>query len=253
MDDPNELEVRTTADGSRTLFDRSVGQTYHSERGARTETQHVFLHGSGLLGRLQAGETVHVVEVGLGTGANLLATWDAVRTGGARLHYRALELRPPPVDAVRALRLDVALAHPTLAASWLDVLAELRRDHDPDAAMAPAWHAFAPSADLRLEVALGDATLAADGGPSGAAARALAPGWAHAIYHDAFSRDATPSLWTAPFLSACARALAPGGAWVSYSVAGEVRRQLETAGLVVEKRPGPAGGKREMLYAERPA
>lgn len=253
MDDGNELEVRTTADGSRTLFDRSVGQTYHSDRGARTETLHVFLQGSGLLDRLRERATVCVVEVGLGTGANLLATWDAVRAAGAQLHYRALELRPPPVDVVRALHLDAELTHPTLAASWLDVLAELQRDHDPHAATPPEWHAFAPSGDLRLEVALGDATLGPDGGPSGAAARALAPAWAHALFHDAFSRDATPALWTAPFLSTCAEALAPGGAWVSYSVAGEVRRHLEAAGLVVEKRPGPAGGKREMLYAERPS
>lgn len=262
-------EVRTTADGSSTLFDPVAGQTYHSERGAHTETQHVFLRGSGLLEALHPGRTARVVEVGLGTGANLLASWDAARLAGARLHYRGLEVRPPAVEAVRTLHLGASLEHPDLLDLWLGILEELERatharaEHAPAAharslhararsSQEPRWHTFTPSPDLHLEVALGDATLGPDGAPSGAAARALEADWAEAIYHDAFSRDATPRLWSAPFLTACARALAPGGAWVSYSVAGDVRRRLTAAGLIVRKQPGPPGGKREMLHARRP-
>jgi tRNA U34 5-methylaminomethyl-2-thiouridine-forming methyltransferase MnmC len=241
------LEVRTTGDGSRTLFDPSAGQTYHSDRGAWAETRHVFLEGSGVAERLRAGATVRVVEVGLGSGANLLASWDAARAAGARLHYRALERTPPPPGVVAALGLQSRLVDRSLLDAWLGILAVLVE------APEPAWRAFHPADDLTLEVALGDAAAGPDGSPTGPAARALAPDWADAIYHDAFSRDVAPALWSQAFLSACARALAPGGAWVSYSVAGEVRRRLRAAGLDATKRPGPPGGKREMTRAVRPA
>jgi len=241
------LEVRTTADGSRTLFDAGVGQGYHSDRGAWAETRHVFLEGSGVAERLRPGTTVHVVEVGLGTGANLMASWDAARAAGARVHYRALERAPLPPAVVAALGLEERLADPSLLDAWLGILADLAE------VPGPAWRAYRPSDDLTLEVALGDAAAGPHGAPTGSAARALQPGWAEAVYHDAFSRDVSPGLWSEAFLSACARALAPGGVWVSYSVAGAVRRRLRAAGLDATKRPGPPGGKREMTRAVRPS
>ena len=248
--EPHEpLELRRTADGSRTLFDPAVGQTFHSERGARSETEHVFLRGSGLLDRLGAGRTLHVVEIGLGSGANLLATWQAARHAGAFLAYRAIERRPPPVDVVRSLGLEESLDESELLSAWLAVLDELR---GPTGPADPAYRTFTPAGGLELGVALGDAAGGPGGAPSDAAARVLQPGWADAIYHDAFSRNASPELWSEAFLGACARALAPGGAWVSYSVAGDVRRRLVAAGLTVRKRPGPPGGKKEMLRADRP-
>jgi tRNA U34 5-methylaminomethyl-2-thiouridine-forming methyltransferase MnmC len=200
--------------------------------------------------RLAARRATRVLEVGLGTGLNLLATLDAALAGGAALHYRALELRPPPVAAVRALDHGRHLRRPDLADAWLAALADLAErgrtgtlHRVPDALLPPG---------TTLEVALGDATSDAAGTPSAAAAALLEPGWADAVYHDAFSPDASPELWSDAFLGACARTLAPGGAWVSYSVAGAVRRRLAGHGLRVEKRPGPAGGKREMLVALRP-
>ena len=40
---------------------------------------------------------------------------------------------------------------------------------------------------------------------------------------------------------------------MSFTVAGAVRRALTAAGLDARKVPGPEGGKREVLVAERPA
>lgn len=244
------LGMRTTSDGSRTLYDPVAAQTYHSERGAWAETVHVFLGASGVAERLAAGRAAHVVEVGLGTGLNLLATLDAALAGGARLHYRALELRPPPLAVVRALAFGRRLRRPELADAWLDVLADLLEHGRPGAVRRVPDPLLPPG--TTLEVALGDATSDAAGAPSAAAAALLEPGWADAVYHDAFGADASPALWSDGFLGACARALAPGGAWVSYSVAGAARRRLAGHGLRVEKRPGPVGGKREMLVAVRP-
>jgi tRNA U34 5-methylaminomethyl-2-thiouridine-forming methyltransferase MnmC len=248
-DVPVRREVRTTADGSRTLFDVDAGQTLHSEHGAASEARHVFLEASGASARLARGRPTRVLEVGLGVGLNLLVSADAARAGGTELHYRALDLRLPAPEEVAALELGRTVRDPDLASRWRELLEQLRggRDGGTDAILRGT---LAPG--VRLELALGEATAGPDAAPSEAAAALLEPGWAHAVYHDAFSPAATPELWSDAFLGACARCLAPGGTWVSYSVAGAVRRRLAGHGLRPEKLPGPPGGKREMLRAVRP-
>jgi tRNA U34 5-methylaminomethyl-2-thiouridine-forming methyltransferase MnmC len=248
-DRPARREVRTTADGSRTLFDVEAGQTLHSEHGAVREARHVYLEASGVAARLARGRPTRVLEVGLGAGLNLLISADAAVAGGAELRYRALDRRLPSAEEVATLDLGRALGDPGLASRWHELLRELRGQREDGA--GPVVHGtLAPG--VALELALGEATAGPDAAPSEAAAALLQAGWAHAVYHDAFSPAATPELWSDVFLGACARCLAPGGVWVSYSVAGAVRRRLAGHGLRAEKRPGPPGGKREMLRAVRP-
>jgi len=242
-----ERQVRVTADGSRTLYDPAAGQTLHSGRGALAEARHVYLEASGVAARLSEGRATRVVEVGLGVGLDLLVTAEAAVAGGANLHVRALDLGLPSPEAVAAMAFG-SVVDPELADAWSTLLGELRGARADDAGLVTA--VLVPG--VTLELALGDATARPDAAPSPAAARLLEPEWAHAVYHDAFSPSATPELWSDAFLGACARCLAPGGAWVSYTVAGAVRRRLEAHGLEPEKLPGPPGGKREMLRAIRP-
>ncbi len=248
-------EVRVTEDGSRTLFDVAANQTLHSMHGAVSEARHVYLQASGVRARLEAGLDTTVIEVGLGTGLNLLLTLDAAVATGARVTYRALERTLLTTDVVASMRWGEHLEHPELVDAWLEVLEMLHRGAGKTQGEGPRkpYRMLCPlPSDGILEVAFGDATDT-DGAPWGAARDLLARGEAHAIYHDAFSPEASPTLWSEGFLSACAAALAPGGTWVSYSVAGSVRRALATAGLEVHKEPGPPGGKRDMLRAVRPA
>lgn len=223
------LRLDATADGSATLFDPAVQQGFHSGFGAATEARHVFLAGA----RLEAtdAEPFRVLEVGFGTGLNFLVTADAARARGVSLTYLAMERRLPPADLLRALDHRSALHHPDLA----DALIEARGD----APEAGAWRPALPGVDLT--VVLGDARTAA-----------LPRDWADALYHDAFSPAADPELWSEAFLGALAGALRPGGRLLSYCVQGAVRRRLAAAGLEVRKRPGPPGGKREVLCATRP-
>jgi len=120
------LELRPTADGSYTLYDPEVDQTYHSSRGAIAEARYVYLGASGAARRLAEGEELRVLEVGLGTGMNLLLTLDAATSGGALLHYRALERRPPPAEQVRRMELGRFLERPELVDAWLEILDDLR-------------------------------------------------------------------------------------------------------------------------------
>lgn len=246
---PPRMGIVETADGSRTLFDPVTRQTYHSHHGALQEAREVFLAASGVAERLAAGRETHVLEVGLGTGLNLLACADAATTHGAHLHYRALERRPPDPDVLTALDHGRHLAHPELASAWIGArtaLADTRRTPRP-------WRIAEETFDrgITVEVALGEA-FAGDGTFTPPAGALLTPGWAHAIFHDAFSPAANPEAWCPRVLARLASVLAPGGALVTYTVAGAVRRALATAGLDVHKRPGPMGGKRHTLVARAP-
>lgn len=239
MDDPSDaapgaaLRVEVTADGSRTLASARYGQLFGSGRGALTEARHAFLAASGMAARLARGAPGRVLEVGLGTGLNFLVTAEAAVQGGASLRYLALEREPPPVAVLEPLGLPEALPGAPAAAflAWRGSLPE----------RVPEGRYLFRDGDVRLELRVGEAT-----------AQELPAGWADAVYHDAFSPDVNPEPWSEAFLSALAAALAPGGALVTYTVAGAVRRRLAAAELAVEKLPGPPGGKRETLRATRP-
>lgn len=241
----DDLTVVTTADGSQTLQSDAFGQAYGSQHGAVAESKHVFLSGAGVQDRLNSGVETCVLEVGLGSGLNFLLTADAALQAGARLTYRALELRLPPAQVLHDLAYDRWIATTGLWDAWLDFAREVE-------AIQPAGGVTSASlAGVTLEVAWGDAWP--DGGPSSVAADLLARGTVDAVYHDAFSPQTNPALWEDAFLQALALALRPGGRLVTYSVAGRVRRALAASGLVAVKAPGPAGGKAEMLQARKPA
>ena len=73
----------------------------------------------------------------------------------------------------------------------------------------------------------------------------------HTIYFDAFAPDKQPELWTAGVFGNMHECLQNGGVMVTYSCKGSVRRLLQETGFKVTKLPGPPGGKREMLKAEK--
>lgn len=242
-------EIVETADGSRTLHHAAAAQTYHSRHGALHEARHVFLEAGGVSARLARGEPARVLEIGLGTGLHLLLCADAAAASGATLHYRAIERMPPAADVLRALGYDRHLARPDLNEAWIRARASL--DDGPGAPRPWRLPAGTLAPTVSVEVALGEA-FTEEGTFSDAADALLEPGWADAVFHDAFSPGANPEAWRPPVLGRLAATLAPGGALVSYTVAGPVRRALAAHGLEVHKRPGPPGGKRHTLLARAP-
>ena len=66
--------IEHTEDGSATLFVPELNEHYHSVKGARTESQHIFID-MGL--KASAAPQPHVLEIGFGTGLNALLTLEA--------------------------------------------------------------------------------------------------------------------------------------------------------------------------------
>jgi tRNA U34 5-methylaminomethyl-2-thiouridine-forming methyltransferase MnmC len=79
----------------------------------------------------------------------------------------------------------------------------------------------------------------------------LGRGW-DVVYFDAFAPEKQPAMWSPEAIARVFEAMAPGGILTTYCAKGAIRRLLESVGFVVERIPGPPGGKREVLRARKP-
>jgi len=242
-----------TGDNSNTLFSERYQQTYHSTFGAHTESMHVFLHGTGVVQRLQAGQTTRILEIGLGLGLNCLLSADCASTAKTDMHYTAIEHDLISGDQLRSLDYQKWLQNASLVDALAGLLDSSAKGKKAEAAsthkqtnspgeLQTAGRYAILGRHTTLQLHLADAT-------SDHLLNSLdkeAP--YHAIFLDAFSPDFNAECWTERFFHRLRPLLATDGVLATYCVKGEVRRNLQSAGFIVEKVPGPTG-KREVLRA----
>ncbi|MFN3161991.1 MAG: bifunctional tRNA (5-methylaminomethyl-2-thiouridine)(34)-methyltransferase MnmD/FAD-dependent 5-carboxymethylaminomethyl-2-thiouridine(34) oxidoreductase MnmC [Pseudohongiellaceae bacterium] len=216
---------------------------YFSRDDEIAESRHVFLDGNNLESRWCAASDptcFTLGELGLGSGLNLLLTWQLWRRcfpepGARRLHYIAFEQYPPRFQDLQRLH----ARWPQLA-EYSNVFLRNYPDH------SAGCHRLWLDADVLLDIHYGDATTSLG---------ELLPGVSGQVdcwFADGFSPAHNPQLWQEPLwqlLASCSRA---GASLSTYSVAGHVRRGLTAAGFAVERQPGH-GRKRHMLVARLPA
>jgi tRNA U34 5-methylaminomethyl-2-thiouridine-forming methyltransferase MnmC len=207
-------ELVKTADGSFTLFIPEVEETYHSTHGAVQESMHVFIE-NGL--KACDKESIRVLEVGLGTGLNAVLT---LQHATKKIDYCALEPYP-------------------LSKEILNELAASRTDQFEmkfHVSNASEWISLQENFSfIRMEVGLEEFQTEDK---------------FDVIYYDAFGPRVEPGLWTLERMQQCFDLLNDGGVFVTYCAKGEVRRNLQAAGFVVERLAGPPG-KREMLRGKK--
>ncbi len=243
------LHWQVTDDGSRTLWDESLNETYHSGSGAVVESLVVYLKNSGVYDRLRQGAATAVLEYGLGTGTAFLLTAATAIAHGAPLRYRALELSLLPAAIFAELRIATSLLDSYLVTEFDGVLEVAQRLVCGLAAwraalpteLAPGVYGYSVAEHIELEVIVGDAAEYCSCGDR-----------FDAVYFDPFSPSTCPTLWTPHVFQAGFDALRAGGTLTSYCVKSAVRQELLQVGFQVERLKGPIGGKREVLRAIRP-
>ena len=221
-----QLEIKVTADGSPTIYSHELNEHYHSVNGAYTESIHVFIN-AGLLEKLKSDlPQINILEIGLGTGLNLMLTKKQIAGLGGKVLYHALEPFPLETKLIVALK-DFDLNQFGIDPNLFVLI------HN-----APFEKEIDLSADLRfikinntLEKFSSVTTY-------------------DLVYFDAFGPQVQPDVWSEENFRKIYEFMNPAGILVTYCAKGAVRRTMKSVGFTVERIPGPPG-KREMLRATK--
>lgn len=225
-DDAAKDEIFVTQDGSHSITASRFGVSYHSKYGAITESKHVFIQAGLMPLLLKSPAQIAILEMGLGTGLNVLLTYQELLKRSIPLYYEAIEQFPISLEAVRKLNYPLLIDehNPELVSAFT-------RLHNAE------WEQdLALNAQFRFKKRLKNIEEII-----------FAPIF-DLIYFDAFAPSAQPELWSESIMKKMYEALRPEGALVTYCAKGEFKRTLKRVGFEVESLPGPPG-KREMTKA----
>ena len=220
-----QLKIIHTEDGSTSLYDEALNESYHSKYGAINESMHVFIEAG--LNAIKNPGTINIFEIGLGTGLNALLTCIKSEKNIININYFALEPYPIKKDMYDQMNFEQCLNYKNTN-YFFTKIHEVPWNHLNNIHSRFKINKL----NKRLE----------DYQPLN--------NFFNLIYFDAFSPDIQPEMWTMTNFTKLYESLQQHGILVTYSAKGQVRRDLEKAGFITERIPGPKG-KREMLRATK--
>jgi len=213
--------LQTTADGSHTLFDPEIDESYHSIHGAIQESTYVFIE-QGL--RVCELNTIRVLEIGFGTGLNALLTSLEACRAQKRIHYTTLELYPVSEKQIRLLN------YPELLEKCGDMFIKIyQATWEKDVEINPYFILHKVQTDFTT---------------------CSLSGVYDVVYFDSFSPEKQPEMWEESGFRKIAEQCNPDAILTTYCAKGSVRRILQKVGFRIERLPGPPG-KKEILRARK--
>jgi tRNA U34 5-methylaminomethyl-2-thiouridine-forming methyltransferase MnmC len=212
-------KLRITDDGSATLFSPEFNQYYHSVRGAKSETQRVYIE-LGLWAKMAEKSEISILEIGFGTGLNALMTALEVQKNNIKVHYTSLEPYPISAEEAKLLNYETEFKTHLLSkiheAKWEEMVEII-----PDFYLQKVEKTIQNfSTETLFDV----------------------------VYFDAFAPSSQPELWTEEIFTKISSMMQKGGFLTTYCSKTVIRRALESAGFKVEKHVG-MWGKREVVRA----
>ncbi len=215
---PND-KLELTADGSHSVRSGKFDVLYHSMHGAIQESKHVFLR-SGL--DLIHKDKINILEMGFGTGLNMLLTLIENEKLRKSISYHSIEAYPLEREKVKQLNYLEILDRQDLTSTFYNFhSSDWNQNHMiNDHFNYTKFHTLIQDIDLEDHYDL--------------------------VYYDAFAPTTQEELWTPEIFTKIGRNLNPEAILVSYCAKGSFKRALLEAGFTIEKIPGPPG-KREMI------
>ncbi len=218
-------EIKETSDGSKTLYISEMNESYHSSHGALQEAKHVFIkNGFNIVYNCE----ISILELGFGTGLNLLVTIDEfLKTDKNHIvHYHTLEKYPVTFDEILCLGYDSHFESPKIK-NILKQIHQIKWGETVEILPNFFFTKFHTDFFELKNIDLPKINL---------------------VYYDCFGARVQPDLWEKPLFEMVADKMARGGLLTTYSSKGAVRRILQELHFKVEKKQGPPG-KREMINA----
>jgi tRNA U34 5-methylaminomethyl-2-thiouridine-forming methyltransferase MnmC len=213
-------EIIITSDGSHTIYVPELNEHYHSVHGAVQESEYIFIERG--FNECKS-DPVSVLEVGFGTGLNVLLTALKSIETNRIVYYTSVEKYPLEKTITDLLNYHMftglrgkeifSLIH---AAEWNKCVEIVKN-----------FYLTKTESDLTTDKPTGEYDI---------------------IYFDAFGPDKQPEMWTYDIFSAISAVTVKNGILVTYSAKGEVKRILKSCGFEVSLIPGPPG-KRQIIRA----
>ena len=222
----SELKIITTSDGSHSLLNTDINETYHSTHGAVQESIHVFIkNGLDFLLKQKQLSEINILEIGFGTGLNVLLSMQHAPLAGKRINYTSLEGFPIDIELAQQLNYPTVLTTPGAVAKFEGLH---KMPWNKEVEVQPDFYLTKLKSKLE-EAELGSKKF-------------------DLVYYDAFAPSKQPEMCTMPILGNVAEAMKHKGVFVTYCAKGQLKRDLKSLGLAVETLEGPPG-KKEMVRA----
>ena len=216
-----KLELVNTNDGSNSLKNLIINDSYHSKYGAINESNHIFIKNG--LKRIRI-KKIRVLEIGFGTGLNALLTQLYCDKKEQNITYHTIDNLPLREETYSSLnycdqlKIDKNIFLKIHRSSWENeielsnffVLKKMNCDFTKTL--------FNEKYDL--------------------------------IYFDAFSPSKQPEMWTLNNFKKLYNCLKSNGILITYSSKGDVKRTMKKVGFNISSVEGPAG-KREITLASK--
>ena len=217
------ITLLETADGSQTLKNNDIGETYHSTHGAIQESMHVYVnHGLRLAGTKKS--KIRVFELGFGTGLNALLTLrEVLKNKDLEVEYVCIE----PFPLTELIYKQLNYAH----ALECDYFIQMHQSIHGKKINIHERFSF-----LKMQIKFEDCQDF---------------NGFDLVYYDAFGPTSQPELWNIDALRKSVDLLNSEGIWVTYCSKGEVRRGLISLGMNAVRLAGPPG-KRHIIFATKP-
>jgi tRNA U34 5-methylaminomethyl-2-thiouridine-forming methyltransferase MnmC len=218
-------EIKTTDDGSKTLYIRDLDEHYHSHHGALQEAEHVFIkNGINLVNKYE----INILELGFGTGLNVLVTIDAFLKTEKNHTINYFSLEKYPINDTEIMELNHSSHFSTH--NFMEIEKKIHQAKWGELVeIIPGFSLQKINCDFfELEnIELPPIDL---------------------VYYDCFGAKVQPELWENRLFEMTYNKMNTNSLLTTYSSKGSVKRILKELGMLVEKKQGPPG-KREMLNA----
>lgn len=220
-----KLVIEKTGDGSLTLYRKDIDEHYHSVKGALAESRHVYIE-EGWRKSSEIFNPIRVFEVGFGSGLNAAVTAYTAQESKIPTEYYAVELYPLPKETT-----DVIAK--TLDKGYIEMFQRVNESPWEKCTQINPYFSL-----TKMEANLLTMDL-----PTNLAV----------VYFDAFAPEKQPEMWDEAVFRKFFDVMKPGGVLTTYCAKGSIRRMLQQIGFLTERLPGPIGGKREILRANKPS
>ncbi len=229
-----KVRIELCRDGSHTLYSETRGSYYHNPNGAVEESLYIYFERPGIIEALKENKPVSVMEIGFGTGLNLLLLANLAKKleSKSQISFTSVEAYPISPEEAGLLNYREFVVYPELFDEVLEIFPSLHSGADAITLKKIG------SVNAQIHRCLFD-----DFDPG---AHHHSP-FTH-VLHDPFDPEKNPELWT-PAVFERLRLLSGDEAMlVTYGASTKARASMAVGGWLPARAPG-ALGKREMTVA----